>query len=109
LARLNGWDETEKEALRGLFFRLVEDLSVLGGAEEEGAAAEVVDLASNSLGVVVDTADEAIAKDLGLGIADAEMMLDVSGGLFEIEGTQVVADGDALAEGFEEGRNGAGG
>jgi hypothetical protein len=65
---------------------LVEDLFVLGGAEEEGAAAEVVDLASNSLGVVVDAADEAVAEDLGLGI-----------------GAQVVADGDALAESFEGG------
>jgi hypothetical protein len=82
---------------------LVEDLFVLGGTEEEGTAADVVDLASNSLGVVVDAADEAVAEDLGLGIGDAEVMLDVSGGLFEVEGAQVVADGDALAEGFEGG------
>jgi hypothetical protein len=83
--------------------RLVEDLFVLGSAEEEGAAADVVDLASNSLGVVVDAADEAVAEDLGLGIGDAEVMLDVSSGLCEVEGAQVVADGDALAEGFEGG------
>ena len=119
---MNGWEEAEKEAPKGLRemigpsadvpikikkntveVRLVEDLFVLGGAEEEGTAADVVDLGSNSLGVVVDAADEAVAEDLGLGIGDAEVMLDVSGGLFEVEGTQMVADGDALVEGFEGG------
>ena len=54
--------------------RLVEDLFVLGGAEEECTAADVVDLASHPIGVVVDAADEAVAKDLGWGIGDAEVM-----------------------------------
>jgi hypothetical protein len=80
--------------------RLVKDLFVLGGAEEECVAADVVDLASDALGVVVNAADKAITEDLGLGIGDAEEMLDVSSGLFEVEGSEVVADGNALVEGL---------
>ncbi|MBN1812924.1 MAG: hypothetical protein JXA14_13905 [Anaerolineae bacterium] len=40
--------------------RLVEDLLLLGGAEEEGGATEVVDLAGDALGVVVDEGEKAV-------------------------------------------------
>ena len=43
--------------------RLIEDRFVLSDAEEENAAADIADLVSNPLGVVVDAADEAIAED----------------------------------------------
>ena len=77
---------------------LVEDLFVLGSAQEESAAANIVDLAGHSLGVIVDATDETVAKDLVLAASDAEMVFDVTGGLFEVEGAEMVTDGDALVE-----------
>ena len=77
---------------------LVEDLFVLGSAQEESAAANIVDLAGHSLGVIVDATDETVAKDLVLAASDAEMVFDVTGGLFEVEGVEMVTDGDALVE-----------
>ena len=59
-----------------------------------------VDLAGDALGVVVDTAEETVAKELPLVASDAQVVLDVPGGLFVVKGPEVVADGDALVEGF---------
>ena len=89
--------EIEDDALEVV---LVEDLLVLGSAEEEGTATEVVDLASDALGVVVDAGEEAVAEELALAAGDAEMVLDVAGGLLQVEGFEVEADGDALVEGL---------
>jgi hypothetical protein len=83
---------------------LIEDLLLLGSAQEQGIATEVVDLASNALGVVVGTAEEAVAKELALEARDAHVVLDVPGGLFQVKGSEVVADGDALVEGFVGGK-----
>ena len=77
---------------------LVEDLLVLRGAQKEGTAANIVDLAGHSLGVMVDATDETVAKDLVLATGDAEVVLDVTGGFLEVEGAEMVADGDALVE-----------
>ena len=77
---------------------LVEDLLVLRGAQEESAATNIVDLAGHSLGVIVDATDEAVTKDLDLAASDAEMVLDVTSGLFEVKGAEMVTDGDALVK-----------
>ena len=77
---------------------LVEDLFLLRGAQEESAAANIVDLTGYSLGVIVDAADETVAKDLVLAASDAEMVLDVTGGLFEVEGAEMITDSNALVE-----------
>ena len=50
---------------------LIEDLFLLGGAEEERVATEIVDLAGDALGVVVDCADETVAEELVLETSDA--------------------------------------
>lgn len=71
---------------------------MLRGAQEKGAAANIVDLAGHSLGVIVDATDEAVAEDLVLAANDAEVVLDVTGGLLEVEGAEMVTDGDALVE-----------
>lgn len=81
----------------------IEDLFALGSAKEEGAAAEIVDLAGDTLGVVGDTGDEAIAEDGGLGAGDAEMVLDVGDGLLEVKRAEVVTDGNTLVEGLVRG------
>ena len=44
----------------------IEDLFVFSGAQQESTATDIVDLAGDTLGVVVDAGDEAIAKDLVL-------------------------------------------
>jgi|GEM_PF-6023098 len=82
---------------------LVEDGFLLCGAEEERSAAEVVDPAGDALGVVVDEGQEAIGENGFPPTSDAEMVFDISSSLFEVEGFEVVADGDALAEGLEGG------
>jgi hypothetical protein len=82
---------------------LVEDRFLLGGAEEKRSATEIVDPAGHTLGVIVDQSDEAIAEERIVTASDAEVVLDVGGGLLEVEGVEVVADGDALVEGLEGG------
>jgi hypothetical protein len=77
---------------------LVEDGFVLRGAEEEGSAAEVVDSAGDALGVVVDQGDKAIGEDGVLASGDAEVVFDVGSGFLEVEGFEVIADGNALME-----------
>jgi len=59
-----------------------------------------VDLAGDALGVVVDAAEETVAEELALVARDAYVELDVAGGFFEVKGSGVVANGDALVEGF---------
>jgi len=79
---------------------LIEDLFLLGNAQQQGITADVVDLASHTLGMVVDAAEEAVAEELPLVASDAKVVLDVPGSLFEVKGPEVVADGDSLVEGF---------
>jgi len=68
--------------------------------EDSVAPRSRVDLAGDALGVVVDAAEETVAKELPLVASDAHVVLNVPGGLFEVKGSEVVADGDALVEGF---------
>jgi hypothetical protein len=79
---------------------LVQDLLVLSGAEEEGGATEVVDLAGDTFAVVVDASDEAVAEDGILAACHAQVMLDVACGFLQVEGFEVKADGNALVEGL---------
>ena len=65
---------------------------MLGSAQEEGAAANIVDLAGHSLGVIVDATDETVAEDLVLAASDAEVVLDVTGGLLEVERVEMVTE-----------------
>jgi hypothetical protein len=79
---------------------LVEDLFLFGRPQEQGIATDVVDLAGHALGVVVDAAEETVTKELALVARDVHVVLDVPGGLFEVKGSEMVADGDALVESF---------
>ena len=118
LAELNGQKGEQKEAPGGasrernrgsaelaievmddaLEVGLVEDFFVLGDTQQQGTATKVVDLAGDTLGVVVDSGDETVAEERVAEANDAQMMLDVSGGLFQVEGGEVIADGDALVK-----------
>jgi hypothetical protein len=83
---------------------LVEDLLTFGGAEEERTATEVIDLAGDALGVVVDGSEERVTKDLALVTGNTQVVLDVACGFFEVKGFEVKADGNALVEGFVRGK-----
>jgi len=65
---------------------LVEDLLLLGSTQEQGIATDVVDLASHALGVVVGAAEETVTEKRSLVPGDAQVVLDVSGGLLQVEG-----------------------
>ena len=82
---------------------LVEDGFFLGGAEKERGATEIVDLAGDALGVIVDGGEESIREDSILTTGDAEVVFDVGSSLLEVEGFEVEADGDALIESLEGG------
>jgi hypothetical protein len=79
----------------------VEDLLLLSGTKEESGTAEVVDLASDALGVVVEEGEEAIGEDGVLTTNDAEVMFGISSSFLDVEGSEVVADGDTLVESLE--------
>ena len=101
------WREAEELDIEiaddALEIGFIEDLFALGDTEEKSAAAEIVDPASDALGVIVDATDKAVAKDLSLRSSDAEMMFDVASGLFKVEGREVETNGDALVERLEGG------
>ena len=78
----------------------IEDLFVFSCAQQESTATDIVDPAGDTLGVVIDTGEEAIAEDLVLRASDAQMMFDVGDGLLEVKGAEVVTDGDALMKGL---------
>jgi hypothetical protein len=82
----------------------IEDALVFGDTEKEGVATEVVDLASDALGVMVNGSDEVIGEELGLTASDVEVVLDVGSTFLEVEGIEVETDGDALVESFVGGK-----
>jgi len=83
---------------------LVEDLLAFSGAEEERTATEVIDLAGDALGVVVDASEERITEYLVLTTGNTQMVLDIASGFFEVKGFEVETDGNALVEGFVRGK-----
>ena len=78
----------------------IEDFFVFGDAEQESAATDIVDLAGDPLGVVVETGDKTLAKDLILRAGHAQLMFDVGDGLLKVKGAEMVTDGDPLMEGL---------
>jgi hypothetical protein len=71
-------------------------LLVFGGAEEESGATDIVDLAGDAFGVVIETGDETIGEKLMLRVSQTKLMFDISGGFLEVERREVIANGDAL-------------
>jgi hypothetical protein len=65
---------------------LIQGLFSFRGAEERGTAAEIVDSAGHTLGVVANALDEAVTDERALKARDAEMVSDVASGLLQIGG-----------------------
>jgi hypothetical protein len=80
---------------------LVENRFLFSSTEEKGGATEIVNLAGDALGVIVNESQKAVGEERVLTAGDAEMVLDVSGSLLEVEGAEVVTNGDALAKSFK--------
>ncbi len=76
----------------------IKDLFVFSDPKQEGSAANIVDEARQTLGVVVKSSDKSIRKELVVVVGQAKLMLDVSSGFFEVERRQSEADGKALIE-----------
>jgi hypothetical protein len=62
----------------------IEDLFAFGDAEQEGVAAEVVDLAGDAFGVVIDGGEETVAEELVGGTGNTQVVFDVSDGLLQV-------------------------
>jgi hypothetical protein len=77
----------------------IEDILVFSSAEKEGGATDIVDVTSDTFGVVKEVGDEAIAEELMLIAGDAEVVLDVGRGFFKVEGRELVTDSEALMQG----------
>ena len=58
-------------------------------------------MAGNAFGVIKEGGDKGVAEELALKASDAEMMFDIGGGFFEIEGPEVITDGQTLVESAE--------
>ena len=69
---------------------------VFGGAEEESGATDIVDLARDTFGVVIEASDETVGEKLVLRASETELMFDISGGFLEVERGEVIANGDTL-------------
>ena len=52
----------------------------------------------------MDAAEKAVAEELTLVACDAHVVLDVPGGLFQVEGSEVITDSDTLVESFVGGK-----
>ena len=86
---------------------VIEDALVLGGAEQQGVAIQVVDLARHTFRVVVDAGHKAVAEELVLVPGDTQVVLDVARRLLQVEGLEVETDRYALVERFVTARIGA--
>ena len=77
----------------------IEDSFVFSGPQKQGSATDVVDLASDAFSVVKEGGDKTVTEELTFKSGDAEVVFDVSGGFLEVEGGEMIADGDALMKG----------
>lgn len=60
--------------------------------------AEVVNLAGHTFGVIVDAGDKAVTENGLRRAGNAQVVLDVAGRLFQVEGLEVEPDRDALVQ-----------
>ena len=57
---------------------LVKDLFLLSSAQQESTAANVIDLAGDTFGVIVNSAHKAVAEEWDLAVSDAEVVFDIA-------------------------------
>jgi hypothetical protein len=83
----------------------VEDALLVNHAGQEGGGAKEVNLAGDALGVIEDAAQRVVAEELAaLKAGDPDVVLDISNGVLQVEGLEMVADGQALVEGLVAGQ-----
>jgi hypothetical protein len=79
----------------------IQDSLVLGEANQQAVEADAIELASDTVAELVSGRDEGVGEGATLGAGGAHMVFDVIGRLGQVEGWDVVANLDALVEGFE--------
>ncbi len=84
---------------------VVQDLLLVDPASNQGGGAQAVDLARNAAGVLED-AFECIVAERGAGgvPGNAQVVLDVLNGFFEVQRRKLIGIGQALAKSFVDGQ-----
>ena len=84
---------------------VIQDLLLIDAARDQGGGAQAVDLARNAATVFEDAFEGIITeRRTGGKPGDAQVVLDIIQGLFEIQGGELVRIGQALAEGLMDGQ-----
>ena len=79
----------------------VEEGFAFGETDEQAIETDAIELAGDAVAELVSDSDEIVSEGETLSAGDAPMVLDVGGGLGEVKGWDVVAEVNALVEGFK--------
>ena len=79
----------------------IQDGLVFSKANEQAVEADAIELASDAVAELMSGVDESIRERAALHANRPQVMFDVGGRLSQVEGWDVIADLDALVEGFE--------
>ena len=84
---------------------VIEDLFLVDAASDQSGNAQAVDLAGEAASVLEDTFEGIVTERRTGDIpGDAQVVLNVLEGLFEVQGRELVRVGQALTEGFVDGQ-----
>src|SRR3990172_1797979 len=84
---------------------LVDEVLVVDKAGQEGGGADLVDASGQAFGIVEEAGDGIVGEDGTGGVAgDADLVLDVGEGFGQVQGPEMVADGEALGERLVDGQ-----
>jgi len=79
----------------------IQDGLVFSKANEQAVEADAIELASDAVAELMSGVDESIRERAALHANRPQVMFDVGGRLSQVEGLDMIADLDALVEGFE--------
>jgi len=84
--------------------RFFDDLAFVGCGDEQGGGTQAVNQAGNAFSILVD-ASQGIVGEQGaaLVLGKLDVVADISDGLSQVEGGEMVMGGDALVESFVRG------
>ena len=79
----------------------LQDLAIIGHTHQEGGGTQTIDLAWETFGVIKNAGQGVIGKKrTGLVTGQLDLVADISNGLAQIEGQEVIGGGQALEKGF---------
>jgi hypothetical protein len=102
------WEMGTRNSLKAIKFEdsafgigFIQGGLAFGKADEQAIEADAIELAGNSIAELMSSADKSVRERATLDANGTQVMFDVDGRLGQVEGLDVVADLDALVEGFE--------